>query len=70
MKDATVEAPKTEKVKKETSLACTIKLVDIKYGVDQTCFDLTFKRESKLESEDRLLNYAYDKRNEMVNNNL
>jgi len=69
MKDATApekkEEKKTEKVKTETSQACQIKLIEIKYGIDQLCLDNVIKNEGVLENDDRLLNYAFDKRNDM-----
>jgi hypothetical protein len=62
-----VEEKKVDKVKKERSTVCIVKLAEILYGLPQSFIDAITQREATQEADDRLLFHAINKRNEIEN---
>lgn len=61
------EEKKAEKVKKERSTVCIIKVVESTFGLTQNVLDQIAQKEANQENEDRLLQMAINKRNEIEN---
>ena len=61
------EEKKVEKIKKERSTVCIIKIVECFFGLHQSILDSTTQKEASQETEDRSLNQAINKRNEIEN---
>ena len=61
------EEKKTDKVKKERSTLCIVKMIECLIGLPQTILDTVTSKEANQENEDRLLTMAINKRNEVEN---
>jgi heat shock protein 4 len=65
--EAKPEEKKTEKVKKERSTLCIVKMIECLFGLPQAILDNVTSKEASQENEDRLLTLAINKRNEIEN---
>jgi hypothetical protein len=61
------EEKKVEKVKKERSTICIVKLFECLFGIPQSLLDSITQKEANQENDDRLLTMAINKRNEVEN---
>lgn len=62
------EAPKTEKVKKERSNLCMLKISEINYGNSKGVLDALIQKEANQENEDGIYKITIGRRNEIENN--
>jgi len=65
--EAPTEPPKVEKVKKERSTVCIIKLVESLMGLPQAILDNITLKEANQENDDKHLHIVLNKRNEIEN---
>jgi nitrogen fixation-related uncharacterized protein len=62
------EPPKTEKVKRERSNVCMLKIAECNYGNPQSVLDNFFSKEANQENEDNIYKATITRRNEIENN--